>query len=214
MVGYLCCCPCCWVGVCEAGLRGWACCWYQLVASLELPVPSCPPCTQKASLSAVSSWGPWHRALGSLGILQLLHCSGPSSSGQFGISSAQWILEPGQRSLPLCLSCMDVMSSGEHPAIQRSLGCFLGDSIITGVFWDKECHFQVHELSMKVFRQHPALVGWDPWQGRGPSQCLPPSLPGASGSAWFRGLDIAPVRDCSGPVPECPHHRLALGGVS
>lgn len=40
--GYLHCCPHGWVGMCEAGLRGWECCWYQLVASLGLPVPSGP----------------------------------------------------------------------------------------------------------------------------------------------------------------------------
>lgn len=72
------------------------------------------PTVYPASPSAVSSWAPQHRALGSLEVLQLLGCSGPISSGQFGISCVQWILEPGQRSLSPSLSYVDIVSSGEQ----------------------------------------------------------------------------------------------------
>lgn len=59
-VGYLHCCPHCWVGVCDAGLSGWECCWHQLVASLELPVPSHPQCIQRVSPSGgPPSTEPW-----------------------------------------------------------------------------------------------------------------------------------------------------------
>lgn len=96
--------------VCEAGLRGWECCWYQLVASLDLSVLSCPQCFQRVSPSAgLPSTEPW-----------LLR--GPAgsqlfwsfSSGQFGISSVQWILEPGQELLSLSLSCVNVMTNDEQ----------------------------------------------------------------------------------------------------
>lgn len=64
------------------------------------------------------------------------------------------------------------------------LGCLLGDSIIIGVFWDKEGCFQVCEQGMKVFGQHPALMGQGTGWGRvPPSPCLLASLPGAAGSA-------------------------------
>lgn len=49
--------------------------------------------------------------------------------------------------------------------------------------------------------------------GKGSSQplsCLPPGSCGI----WSQGLVLAPVRGCSRPIPECPHNRLARGGVS
>lgn len=53
----------------------------------------------------------------------------------------------------------------------------------------------MHEPGMKVFGQHPVLVGWGISWGRvPPGSCLPASLLGAAGSAWSQGLVIALVR--------------------
>lgn len=96
--------------VCEAGVRGWECCWYQLGASLELPVPSHPQCSQRVSPAAgLPSTEPW--LLRSPAGARLL-CS--FSSGQFGISSVQWIFEAGQGLLSLSLSCVDIMTNNEQ----------------------------------------------------------------------------------------------------
>lgn len=90
------------------------------------------------------------------------------------------------------------------------LGHLPGHNSITGVFWDKAGCFQVHELGMKAFGQYPALMGWGTGEGSLP---VPPSreLRGLPGP---RSCVFALVRGCSGPVSECPYHRLAQWGVS
>lgn len=94
------------------------------------------------------------------------------------------------------------------------LGCLPGDDSVTGVFWDKAGCFQVREPGMKAFGQYPALLGWGTGWGRvPPSPRLPPSreLQGLPGP---RGRFFVLVRGCSGPISECPHHRLAQWRVS
>lgn len=59
-----------------------------------------------------------------------------------------------------------------------------GDSIITGVFWDKEGHFQVPEPGMKVFGQRPALMG----QGTGWARVSP----GSCGVCLVTGAGYCP----------------------
>lgn len=88
------------------------------------------------------------------------------------------------------------------------LECLPGDSIITGVFWDKEGHFEVHELGYERLWAAPCSCGMEHWLGKKGS-CQPLS----AWSSWSQGLVIVPVRGCSGPVLECPQRGL-VGRVS
>lgn len=70
---------------------------------------------------------------------------------------------------------------------------------------------QVRELGMKVFRQHPALVG-QALAGAGSLPALACLPAGSCGVCLVQGLVIALVRGYSGPVHECPQRGLACGG--